>query len=71
MTSLMQWSTRNVGLQSQVRSCLSGIGHHADELAVNRDASANLAKAIANADSTYNGALAVTAYAEEARNENS
>ncbi|KZT43644.1 hypothetical protein SISSUDRAFT_978122 [Sistotremastrum suecicum HHB10207 ss-3] len=40
-------------------------------VAINPNASANLAKAIANADATYNGALAVTGYAAEARNENS
>ena len=37
---------------------------------VNPGASTNLSAAIASADASYNGSLAVTAYVAEARNEN-
>lgn len=38
--------------------------------AVNENASANLAAAIASANASYDGSLAVTAYTASARNEN-
>jgi hypothetical protein len=40
-------------------------------VAISQGASARLQTAIAARDSTYNGSSAVTAYAAEARNENS
>ena len=64
---------KGAGLPSQVCRIVNLISLHSFELLrpVNPGSTEALTTAIANANSSYNGSLAVTAYAAEARNENS